>query len=245
MVTVDRRERGPDRRSSRLKPLNRLLLELPSSELGRFLERAELLDLPVGALLQEVQEPATHAYFPETGVGSVVAVMDDGSMTEAASIGKEGFFGSTLVVGSDRSVTRSVWQVPGEAYRIAAADLRELLVDGRLHGILLRSLQDAMDQMSQVAGCNRRHPLSARAARWLLMTQDRVPDGEFKLTHEFLATMLGADRPRVTLAAKALQEAGLIQYRRGVVRVTDREGLEEAACECYTILARIFPGGRA
>ncbi len=166
-------------------------------------------------------------------------------MTEAASVGIEGFFGSTLVLGRERSVTRSVWQVPGTTYRIAASDLLELLRDGPLQSVLLRSVQDAMDQMSQVAGCNRRHPLSSRAARWLLMTQDRVPDGEFKLTHEFLATMLGADRPRVTLAAKALQEAGLIQYRRGVVRVTDREGLEEAACECYAILARIFPGARA
>jgi CRP-like cAMP-binding protein len=98
-----------------------------------------------------------------------------------------------------------------------------------------------MDQMAQVAGCNRRHIIVERAARWLLMTHDRVDGDRFLLTHEFLATMLGAGRPKVTLAAQRLQAAGLITYRRGVVTIEDRHGLERAACECYRVLARSFP----
>ncbi len=219
-------------------------MQLPASERSAVLQRATLVSIAVGDLIQEVGAVAEHVYFPESGLGSIVAVMDDGTMTEAASVGVDGFLGTTVLVGAERSSARVVWQVPGDAYRIPADEIRALLRKGTMAAVLLRFLQSLMDQMSQVAGCNRRHPLAARAARWLLMTGDRVVGPEFRLTHEFLATMLGADRPRVTLAARSLQQAGLITYHRGLVRILDRPGLVEVACECYRVLARDFPGLR-
>lgn len=221
---------------------NRLLLELSETDRDAVIARSTLLELRIGDVIQEVGSASEAAYFPESGLGSIVAVMEDGTMTEAASVGMDGFLGATLLTGTDRSATRIVWQVPGAAYRLPAADFRELLGTGTLTTVLLRSLQCLMDQMTQVAGCNRRHQLVARAARWLLMTDDRVEGPEFRLTHEFLATMIGADRPRVTLAARSLQQAGLLTYHRGVVRILDRTGLEDVACECYTVIARMFPG---
>ena len=227
--------------AARLRTRNALLNELPAPTRDRFIEHAELLTLNPGAVLQEPNARPPFAYFPEDGLASVVAVMEDGSMVEAASIGRDGFLGVPLLLNT-RSTTRVIWQVPGAALRIPAGAFIELARDPVVTEVLLESIQDMMDQMAQVAGCNRRHSLVRRAARWLLMTHDRVDGDRFVLTQEFLATMLGAGRPKVTVAAQHLQSAGLIAYRRGTVEVRDREGLERAACDCYGILAQIYPG---
>src|SRR5439155_18129566 len=189
------------------------------------------------SILQETLSAPAFAYFPEDGLGSVVAVMEDGSMVEAASVGRDGFVGASLYLGAARSTARVIWQVPGEAYRIPAEAFLDLIAEGRFGDSLAGYLQQMQDQMTQVAGCNRRHTIERRAARWLLMTHDRVSGDQFLLTHEFLATMLGAGRPKVTIAAQKLQQAGLISYRRGVVSIRDRAGLERAACECYRVIA--------
>jgi hypothetical protein len=199
----------------------------------------------VGDIVQEAMAPPTHVLFPNDGLGSFVAMMEDGSMVEAASVGIDGFIGATVVLGADISTGRVIWQVPGSAYRIPVGPFLKLFQDGRFGSVLGVYLQQMIDQMTQVAGCNRRHVIVARAARWLLMTHDRAVGDQFLLTHEFLATMLGAGRPKVTLAAQHLQEAGLISYRRGMVTVRDRAGLEAASCECYSVLARAFPGPAA
>jgi CRP-like cAMP-binding protein len=222
---------------------NRLLRELPAADRDAILAKAELVPMQIGSILQEPMVPPTHAYFPEDGLGSTVAVMDDGSMVEAASVGLDGFIGMPLALGIPASSARVIWQVPGSAYRIEAGAFQELIRDGRFHTVLAIYLQQIADQMTQVAGCNRRHSIARRAARWLVMTHDRVEGDRFTLTQEFLAAMLGAGRPKVTVAAQELQRAGLITYQRGVVTVTDREGLERAACECYAVLAKAFPGG--
>jgi CRP-like cAMP-binding protein len=203
------------------------------------------VELPVGTILQEALTAPAFAYFPEDGLGSIVAVMEDGSMVEAASVGRDGFIGTSMVLGQARTTARVIWQVPGEAYRMPADAFVALMEEGRFGSSLIRFIQVEMDQMTQVAGCNRRHTIERRAARWLLMTHDRVDGDEFLLTHEFLATMLGAGRPKVTLAAQKLQQAGLIAYRRGVVTVRDRAGLESAACECYRVIASAYPGTTA
>lgn len=169
--------------------------------------------------------------------------MDDGSMTEAAVIGIDGFVGAPLALGATRATTRILWQVAGEAYRIPAEQFMNLLHSGCFGGTLNIYIQELSDQMAQTAGCNRRHSISQRAARWLLMTGDRVDGGQhFVLTQEFLALMLGVGRPKVTLAAQKLQRDGLISYRRGAVTIRDRAGLESTACECYALLAGTYPG---
>ena len=205
------------------------------------MDQAELIDIPVGTILQETLAVPPFAYFPEDGLGSVVAVMEDGSMVEAASVGRDGFIGVPLLFGPVRSTGRVIWQVPGEAYRIPAMAFMDLVREGRFGLTLSSFVQQMVDQMTQVAGCNRRHTIERRAARWLLMTHDRVEGDRFLLTHEFLATMLGAGRPKVTIAAQKLQVAGLISYRRGVVTIRDRAGLERAACECYRVIATFYP----
>jgi hypothetical protein len=232
-------------RCLRRRPLtlrNRLLLALGPDDREVVLAQAEFLSMSVGDVVQEVMTPPTHVLFPNDGLGSFVAVMEDGSMVEAASVGIDGFIGAPVVLGAGVSTGLVIWQVPGSAYRIPVAPFLELLREGRFGSVLGTYLQQMADQMTQVAGCNRRHVIVKRAARWLLMTHDRVTGDEFLLTHEFLATMLGAGRPKVTLAAQRLQELGLISYRRGIVTIRDRPGLEAAACECYPVLARTFPG---
>jgi CRP-like cAMP-binding protein len=224
---------------------NRLLLDLAELDRQAVLDQAELVTIPVGAILQETMAAPTHVYFPEDGLASIVAVMEDGSMVEGASVGIDGFVPLALALRATTSSARIIWQVPGAAQRIPADAFNVLMSEGRFGATLTRFVQDVADQMSQVAGCNRRHSIEKRAARWLLMTHDRVEGDRFLLTHEFLATMLGAGRPKVTVAAQRLQEAGLIAYRRGVVTVRDREGLERAACECYRVVALAFPGGPA
>jgi CRP-like cAMP-binding protein len=209
------------------------------------MRHAELIEPANGASLQEPLQPPTDVYFPNDGAASVVAVMEDGAMIEAAVVGIDGFVGTPVALRAERSTTRVIWQVPGSAYRIPAARFESLVATGGVGPILFRYIQQLGDQMAQVAGCNRRHPIIERAARWLLMVDDRVDGSTFMLTQEFLATMLGVGRPKVTLAAQQLQQTGLISYRRGVVTISDRAGLEQAACDCYDVLAGIFPGSGA
>lgn len=206
--------------------------------------RAELVTLAVGTVVQEPSHKLDYAYFPNSGLGSLVALMNDGSMTEAAVIGIDGLVGGPLVLGATRTTTRIIWQVAGDAYRIPARDFVALVAEGLFGTTLTIYIQDLSDQMAQVAGCNRRHSIIQRAARWLLMTDDRVEGPTFTLTQEFLATMLGVGRPKVTLAAQKIQGEGLISYRRGVVTIRDRAGLEDKACECYALLATTYPGSQ-
>jgi CRP-like cAMP-binding protein len=236
-----RRDAARVERLDNLTPRNRLLRALTDIDRRAVLDRAELIEISVGSIIQETRSVPAYAYFPESGLGSIVAVMEDGTMVEAASVGIDGFIGATLFLGTARSSSRVIWQVPGEAYRIPATDFVGLIHDGRFGSTLAGYMQQMIDQMTQVAGCNRRHTIERRAARWLLMTHDRGDGDRFLLTHEFLATMLGAGRPKVSLAAQKLQAAGLISYRRGLVTILDRAGLERAACECYAVVARAFP----
>jgi CRP-like cAMP-binding protein len=222
---------------------NRILLELSKADREAVLAAAEHVPIEVGTVLQEPMQPAKHAYFPTDGLGSIVALMSDGSMVEAASVGRDGFLGWSLVLGGPTpSSTRVIWQVPGGAHRLPADAFRRLLNENRFGGRLLTFIQQAADQMTQVAACNRRHVILQRAARWLLMVADRVDGPTFMLTQEFLATMLGVGRPKVSLAAQKLQDAGLISYRRGRITIHDRAGLERLACECYGVLAAAYPG---
>jgi CRP-like cAMP-binding protein len=220
---------------------NRLLLELPPSLGQSIVDAAELVPIAVGDVLQEPSHHPEHVIFPNGGVASIVALMRDGTMIEAAIVGIDGFCGTSVMLGHP-STTRVIWQVPGDGYRIPSRTFATLVDDHGPSAPIYRYLQVLSDQMAQVAGCNRRHSIRHRAARWLLMTDDRVESDSFMLTQEFLATMLGVGRPKVTIAAQHLQDQGLIRYRRGVITITDREGLEAVSCECYQVLAGAFPG---
>lgn len=182
--------------------------------------------------------PVEKVYFLEEGICSIVAGMQDGNSVEVGIIGRDNFVGLSAVLGTGPSLNRNFIQIAGSGYSIKAATLNQLCSDGaaELRLSLLRGVQGLLVQTSQTAACNRVHELEERLARWLLMCHDRVQSDLVVITHEFLATMLGTRRSTVTVAAGMLHKAGLIEYARGHVKITNRAGLEDAACECYQLV---------
>jgi CRP-like cAMP-binding protein len=218
---------------------NKILLGLPRKEYKAVFPRLEWVDLPVHTVLNQVAKPIEHGYFMNSGLASVLIVLDGGKSVEVGLAGAEGFVGVPLVAGYKSSPTRVIVQIGGSAFKISAKDLVRFL---RECPALERGLQQHSQQMSlqstQVAACNRLHDVNQRLARWLLMSQDRVGGDVVKLTQEFLAHMLGTRRASVTVAAGVLQKAGLIGYSRGDVKIENRAGLEAATCECYASITR-------
>jgi CRP-like cAMP-binding protein len=223
---------GTDGNRSQIQ--NLILLSLPADELHAAIKKLEFVDLPTHSILHEAGEPITHAYFVDSGLASVLSVMTDGKSVEVGLAGKEGFVGLPLVVGLSTSPTQVIMQVAGSAYRMTSAEFKETLAHSPvLERSLNRYAQSLGMQAVHVAACNRLHEVEERLARWLLMSQDRLGGEVVPLTQEFLAHMLGTRRASVTVAAGILQKAGLITYNRGTVKIHDRSGLEDAACECY------------
>jgi CRP-like cAMP-binding protein len=217
---------------------NRLLVALPRDEYHRLLPHLEKVPLPLKTILYEANGPIAHVFFPLNGVVSLV-IMDAGFTLEVGVIGNEGMVGTPVFLGSDRSPTKAIAQIPGAALRMEAEVFqREMRRLGPLHGLVQRYTQSMINQISQSIVCNRRHSVEKRMCRWLLMSHNRVEADEFPLTHEFLAQMLGVCRPTVTAVAGTLQKAELITYHRGKITVLDRKGLEAASCECYQVVAK-------
>lgn len=225
---------------SRLKG-NAILSALPARELRSLAERMELMDV---AVRERVYDPGTaipHVYFPLGAVFSLVATADGRATAEVATIGREGMVGLPVFLGAEASPHAAFCQIPGPAARMSARDFRSALNhDGALHGLLRRFTQSTIVQIAQSVLCNNAHSLHQRAARWLLTSHDRVGQDEFQLTQEFLAQMLGARRPTVSLTAKRLQSEGMITYRRGLVTIADRRKLERSTCQCYWIVKQEF-----
>jgi CRP-like cAMP-binding protein len=163
--------------------------------------------------------------------------MKDGRTAEAGIVGREGFTGMLATVGLNRSSLQAVVQITGDGFRVGAGALQNTL-ESAPHLQLMLSRYAAIRgmQVAQTAACNRLHDVGQRLARWLLMTQDRLDSGSLPITHDFLATMLGTDRPTVSMAAGVLQRKKLITYTRGSVRIVNRTKLEDSACECYAVI---------
>jgi CRP-like cAMP-binding protein len=180
-------------------------------------------------------------YFIETGVGSLVNTMANGDAAEVGTIGNEGMVGLPLLLADNRASTSVYIQVPGTGLRMNAARFStELAASATMRTVMLRYAHALFNQVAQSAACNHFHTLQQRCCRWMLMTHDRMQSDEFLLTQEFLAMMLGVQRTGVSAAAGALQRAGLIRYRRGLVTILDRRGLQQRACECYGLSKREF-----
>jgi CRP-like cAMP-binding protein len=216
---------------------NRLLSALPrgfASELARELEQVEL---STRQTLYESRVPIEHVFFPLDAVVSIVADMTDGTLVEVATVGSEGMVGVPVLLRGNDADYRAFSQIPGRALRLPAGRLVDLVSSSEELAVrLYRYTQAFITQIARSAACNRTHSIDERAARWLLLTHDRVGRDEFQLTQEFLAQMLGVRRASVNTAASMLQRAGYITYSRGRIRVLDREGLEGAACECYRVI---------
>jgi CRP-like cAMP-binding protein len=172
---------------------------------------------------------------------SVVSGFEDGTSVEVGMVGNEGMFGVNVFLGSVSTPLEAVVQLPGEGYRLRADVLREeFRRGGALQDMLLRYTQAFITQVAQNAACNRAHHVEGQIAKWLLMCADRSPTQELELTQEFIAAMLGVRRPGVTETAGLLRDKGLINYVRGYITITDREGLEGITCECYQLVKKEF-----
>ena len=222
-------------------PRNRLLAALPPEDLARLWPQLEAVDLSIRHVLHAPDEPITAVYFHESGWCSMVAQLADGRSAEVGLTGTEGMVGLPLLLGSDTSPAEAMIQGPGTVLRLGAGAFRRALEESpALRTLLLRYALAFQGQVTQTAACNGHHALDQRLARWLLMAHDRAEADEFSMTQEFLAMMLCVHRPGVTVAARLFQQAGLIRYGQGRMVITDREGLEGAACECYGAVRRQF-----
>jgi len=222
---------------------NVILLSLPPKEYDMLRPHLMPVDLPQYLILEEPGEKIEYTHFLNDGMVSVVALSRDGRSVEVGIVGREGMIGMSLIAGLLQGTFRSIVQMEGTGVRVRADVFQDLL-----HSMpVLRSelsrfaLVQGM-QTAQLAACNRLHEVEQRLARWLLMCQDRFDCQLLPLTHEFLAQMLGTGRPSVTLAAGALESAGLIQNLRGTVEILNRKSLEQVACECYGVIQH-FNGG--
>jgi CRP-like cAMP-binding protein len=220
---------------------NRILAVLCPEEFERLAPHLEEVTLPLGDIISRPDEKIEYVYFPHRAIISVVALMKDGDEVEIGVVGNEGMFGLPLVLGTNSAPLQAVVQIAGDATRIKASVFNEEMNHcGQFHKLLLEYAQAFFIQTAQTAACNRLHRLDGRLARWLLRCQDQTRSNELRLTHEFIAVMLGVRRAGVSEAAHRLQADKLINYARGSIRILDRQGLEATSCECYGIIKREF-----
>jgi CRP-like cAMP-binding protein len=220
---------------------NRILLSLPQTTLERLQPALELRAMAKRDPIDRFDQPIEYLYFVNRGLISFVKTMEDGRTVEIGVVGIEGISSSHALFGINKAVLEALVQVPGTAFRISRDNLKHLISeDIALREALEKYAHFSVAAFAQTAACNRLHHLDERCCRWLLITHDSARSDTFSLTHEFLAMMLGVQRAGVSIAANALQRAGLIQYRHGQVTIVDRSGLEDAACECYRAMGTEF-----
>jgi CRP-like cAMP-binding protein len=216
---------------------NRLLSALPDVEWALMQPHLRTEELEVMRVIGEVGEPLHALYFPETGVISAVRRMRGGTIIEAGTVGREGIAGALVLLDEPTLPATLLGQVPGRALSIELATIRGLLPQlPTFVELQRRYVMTLLDQLGQTVACNSLHTVEQRCARWLLITHDQVGSDELILTHEVLSQMLAVRRAGVTEAAGALQQRGLISYRRGHITILDRAGLEEVACECHGVV---------
>ncbi len=222
---------------------NRLLDRLSPHLLDTIRDALDVKTLDSGTILYpgSLQGPLLSVVFPISCVTSMLATMADGGEVETGTVGYEGMVGAPSAFGSRRLLERWIVQVPGVAAAMRVDDFRRLFATSdEACWIVHRYTQAYMGSLAQSGACNALHLLVERCARWLLLTHDRVRSDQFELTQEFLAMMLGVRRPGVSVAASALQSAGMISYSRGVIHIKNRAALEAAACECYRTTTREY-----
>jgi len=220
---------------ARTAPITNLLLDrLPAKDRARLLSRCERVVLPFPKTLAEPGQAVRHVYFPTGSLISLLTLGGGRVSLQVALTGNEGMYGVGIALGVGSSRGLATVQAGGPAWRIGAAAFRnELARSPALRKGVYRYAYVLMSQLAQTAACVCFHVVEQRLARWLLMTADRVHAPTFRITHQFLAHMLGVRRERITQSASALQRRKLITYTRGTVVILDREGLERASCACY------------
>jgi CRP-like cAMP-binding protein len=220
---------------------NHLLAKLTDEQLRPLLPLFDLVEVKLKEILLRQGDPIEYVYFPSSGAYSCIVYMEDGSGVEIGTVGNEGFANMEMLLDATIATETVVCQIAGTSLRISADDFRKVFEEARaLSKILKCSGQAYLAQVSQSVACNRLHSTDIRFARWLLVTHDRVQGDEFDITQEFLSAMLGVHRPSISVVAGLFQQAGIIQYTRGHMKILDRARLEDSACECYAMVRGQF-----
>jgi CRP-like cAMP-binding protein len=226
------------------KPNNCILASLGPTQWQRLQPHLSFVELPLGATLQQPNTAIQSLYFLERGMASVTHADRTGTVVEVGIIGREGVIGAQALLGGGTTETRTVMQGGGEGYRVRVSAFREAMGDDALAPIY-PFLRSYMERTMQLVLCNRLHSVESRLARWLLTASDVMESSTLSLTQEFLAQMLGSSRPGVTVAAGVLQRSGSIVYNRGNLHILQRELLQNAACECYPAIRKLFAEARS
>jgi CRP-like cAMP-binding protein len=220
---------------------NQLLAAIEPAARPRIVANLQPVTLELGTIVCEADGFLKHAYFPQGSVLSLLTVLGDGSSIETANIGREGAFGLFAAMYSRTSFNRCMVQLEGPMVRCPIELLKEEFNrSAQVRNLFVSYSETLLSQVQQSVACNAVHTTEERMCRWLLMMHDRAEGAPLAYTHEFLATILGANRKSVTLAAQSMQAAGLITYHRGTIQVQNRAGLEAASCECYALVKKRF-----
>jgi len=220
---------------------NRILAALPFEEQQRILPKLEQVSLKIGQILYEPNEPIRYAYFPETAVVSILSTLENGATVEVGIVGNEGIVGIPIFLKSNNILCRAIVQRSGSSWRMGAHFLKaECDLCGPFHDLMHYYLHILLVQFALSGACNRFHSVEQRLCRLLLTTSDGMIAEDLEFTQEKLAEMLGVNRSTASLAAGALQKRRLIEYSRGRLMILDRQGLEEAVCECYWVSVEEF-----
>ena len=223
---------------------NHILAAIPESEFIRLQPHFDFVQMTYHQSMHPANQEIEYLYFLNRGMASLVVITRDGRTVEVGIVGKEGAVGANTAVGLNTSPYGAVVQIPGDGLRISSKAVASLLDSTPEFELMLNRYASMQGmQVAQLAACNRLHEIEQRLARWMLMCQDRTESDVLPMTHEFFAQMLGAGRPSVTLAAGALQKAGIIRYTRGKVNILNRKALEDAACECYRVIQHYAGNG--
>jgi CRP-like cAMP-binding protein len=218
---------------------NHLLAALSPDVQSRLFPHLELVHLPLRALMYESGTSMSHVYFPTDSIVSLQYVMENGASTAILVVGNEGLLGITLFMGGESTPSRSVVQSAGYAYRLPRPQVKEEFNrHGQLLLLMLRYTQALITQVAQTAVCNRHHSIDQQLCRWLLLSMDRLSHNHLTMTQEFIGHMLGVRREGVTQAALKLQQLEVISYSRGLIKVIDRNQLEQLSCECYEVVKK-------
>lgn len=216
---------------------NKILLSIPDDEYRVVRPHLEYLTLPDRDTLHDPSEKLRFAHFPNAGLISLLVATNDGKTVEAGLVGNEGVAGIPIVVGLTRSPLREVALISTDGFKVQAEAMVKILKSTpQLQMRLSRYAVVQGMQVAQTVACNRLHRIEQRLARWLLMAHDRVGSSVVSITHDFLATILGTNRPTVSSAAAILQKRESIIYMRGAVKIENRKRLEASACECYRVI---------
>ncbi|MBV8792768.1 MAG: Crp/Fnr family transcriptional regulator [Pseudolabrys sp.] len=218
---------------------NVILDQLVRIDPGLSQRRLRPISFHRGDVLGHAGDHIDEVYFPSSGMISLVVELDSGDRVEAGVAGYQGVIGASVAFGDAIHLQTGVVQLPGAGLAMAADELRQL-AEGSSHtrALLHAQQQFILAQAQQSAACNAKHHIPARLATWMLRARDATGTTRFALTQEFVAEMLGVQRPSVSIVASQLQGAGLISYSRGHVQILDETGLEQSACECYRTIQR-------